>query len=311
MLELIRQLLNILFGKRKQLTSPYGNYLPSFQVAKLPVIPEKPKGGDMNHHDYVTPRITIHNKTLWKQFLSENGNFENFHYRKGAAYTADFGIENGWGDNFAPGYVRIHHGVDRARGGSITTRGKTINDIVMSPMNFDSSDFIDYRDKGYGTLVLLISKKYQFDMRIGHMDPNKDFIPWSLQQFKLKKLFNQNWYIGSAGTYGYSTGAHTHTELVSHDESCEILELMMLDRFGEKIYKQYTDEEIVAFYRKQAVDYPKTSPYVDWTDGEILQDWINLKAKKNIFFINSFKSCFFWREKPYTKYSTNMVLKGL
>jgi len=296
MVQLIKQLLEILFGSRKRLDPP------------KPAVPE---GDDMNHHDYVPPKITQYDKDLLKQFLSENGNFEEFHYRKGAAFTASFGIEQGWGKNFTPGYVRIHHGVDRASGGSITTRDKTINDVVISPINFDSSDFIDYNNRGYGSLVFLTSKKYQFDMRIAHMDPNKNFIPWSLQQFKLKKQFNQDWYIGSAGTYGYSTGAHTHTELVSHDESCEVFELMMLHSFGEKIYKQYTDEEIISFYKKQSKAYPKTSPYVDWADGQILQDWTNLKAKKSIFFINSFKSCFFWRNKSYTKYASDMVLKGL
>lgn len=296
MLQLIKQLLEILFGSRKRLDPP------------KPAVPE---GDDMNHHDYVAPKITQYDKDLLKQFLSENGNFEEFHYRKGAVFTASFGIEQGWGKNFTPGYVRIHHGVDRASGGSITTRDKTINDVVISPMNFDSSDFIDYNNRGYGSLVFLTSKKYQFDIKIAHMDPNKNFIPWSLQQFKLKKPFNQDWYIGSAGTYGYSTGAHTHTELVSHDESCEVFELMMLERFDEKIYKQYTDEEIISFYKKQSKAYPKTSPYVDWTDGQILRDWTNLKAKKSIFFINSFKSCFFWRDKLYTKYASDMVLKGL
>lgn len=265
----------------------------------------------MQHHDFVAPKITVHDRTLYKQFLAENRNFDEFHYRKGAAFTASFGIEQGWGENFTPGYIRVHHGVDRAGGGSVTTGGKVINDIVMSPMNFDSSDYINYGDKGYGTLVFLSSKKYQFDMRIAHMDPNKDFIPWSLEQFKSKKPFNQDWYLGSAGTYGYSTGAHTHTELVSHDESCEVLELMMIERFGDAIYKQYTDEEIVAYYRGQAKKHPQTSPYVDFTDGQILQDWTGLKAAKSIFFINGYKSCFFWNGKPFTKYATNMVLKGL
>jgi len=306
MMQLIRQLLEILFGKRRQL-----DLLLLTPVPKPPAVPEELEGDDMNHHDYVAPKITIHDKALWKQFLSENGNFENFHYRKGAAFTSNFGIEAGWGDNFTPGYVRIHHGVDRAEGGSITTRSKTINDIVMSPMNFDSSGFINYGNKGYGSLIFLTSKRYQFDMRIAHMNPHKDFIPWSLQQFKSKRPFDQDWYIGSAGSYGYSTAAHTHTELVSHDELCEVFELMMLERFGEEIYKQYTDQEIVSFYRKQATSYPNSSPYVHWSDGQILQDWTNLRAKKNIFLINSFKSCFFWNGKPYTKYATNKVLQGL
>ena len=305
MLQLIKQLLQILFGERKKLD------MPPPPKPSVPAIPEEPEDDNMTHHDFVAPKITSLDKDLYKQFLEDNGNFEDFHYRKGAAYTAQFGIEQGWGENMTPGYIRIHPGVDRAHGGEVVTGGKRIRDVVMSPMNFDSTGFIDYHGKSYGTLVFLTSKKYGFDMRIAHMDPNKDIIPWSLQQFKLEKPFNKNWYLGSAGTYGYSTGAHTHTELVSHDEACEVLELMLLERWGEKIYKQYTDEEIIAYYRKQAKTYPETSPYVDWSDGQILADWTSLKAAKNVFFINGFKECFYWNNKPFTRYSTNMVLKGL
>jgi len=297
MLQLIKQLLQILFGTRK--------------VLDLPKQVEEPEEVHMTHHDYVEPKITINDKELYKEFLSDHNNFNEFHYRKGAAFTAPFGIANGWGENFTPGYVRIHHGVDRARGGEITTRGKVIKDIVISPMNFDSSDIIIYGDKGYGTLVFLSSKKYSFDMRIAHMNPNKSFIPWSLDQFKKKKPFQQGWYIGSAGSYGYSTGAHTHTELVSHDAATEVFELMLLERWGDDIYKQYTDEEIVSFYQSQAKRYPQTSPYAGWTQGRILQDWTNLKANKKIFFINKYKSSFIWNGNPYTKYATNMFLKGL
>lgn len=263
------------------------------------------------HHDYIAPKITQYDKDLMKQFLAENNNFENFQYRKGAKYTAFFGIENGWGVNMAPGYIRMHQGIDRARGGSITHNGKTIDDIVVCPMNFDSSDFIDYNGQAYGSLVFLINKKYGFELRIAHMNPGKNIIPWSLQQFKAHKSFQRGWFIGSAGTYGHSTGNHTHTELVSRDEACEVLELMLLERFGDRIYKSYTDEEIVNYYKEVAKDYPKTSPYVDWKDSQILVDWTNIKATRQIFFVNEYKCCMFYNNKPYTKYATNMVLEEL
>lgn len=265
----------------------------------------------MIHHDFVTPRITSYDKSLYRRFLDDNGNFEEFHYRRGAAYTAFFGIAAGWGENFTPGYVRVHIGVDRARGGSITHGQKSITDIVISPMNFDSSNFIDYGNRSYGSLAFLINRKYGFEMRVAHMDPTKDFIPWSLQQLKLRRAIKKGWYLGSAGTYGYSTAAHTHTELVSHDESSEVLELMLLEKHGDKIYRQYTDERIVDFYKGQARKYPNTSPYADWSDGQILNDWTNLKARRNIFFINDYKICFFWNSRPLTRYATDKTLKGL
>lgn len=292
-MKLIGQLLQILFGTRK----------------KLDTI--STEGDHMKHPDYVEPKITTSDKELYRQFMMEHDNFQQFSYRKGAAFTAGFGIEQGWGENFTPGYVRIHHGVDRARGGTVITGGKPIKDVVISPMNFDSTDFIDYKGKGYGTLVFLNSRKYGFNMRIAHMDPSKSFIPWSLQQFKKKRLFKQGWYIGSAGTYGYSTGAHTHTELVSNDGSTEIFEIMLEERFGDDVFRQYSEEDIVSFYRLMAERHPSTSPYVGMTDGQILQDWTRQKAKKGIFFINEYKSSFIWNGNPYTKYATNMILEGL
>lgn len=261
----------------------------------------------MQHHDYVAPKITSDDKQLMKRFLAEHDDFKEFHYRKGARYTCSFGLAEGFGPNMVDGYIRIHQGVDRAGGG---TQGK-ITDVVMSPMHFDSSGFIDFKGVSYGSLIFLTSKKYEFDMRIAHMDPSKDIIPWSLQQFKRHNPFQQNWLLGSAGTYGYSTGAHTHTELMSHDESCEVFELMLLEQHGDAVYRDYTDEQIVAFYRQQAKKFPRTSPYGDWSDGQILNDWTNLKRKKNVFFVNKFKCCFFWQGKPFTRYATNEVLKGL
>jgi murein DD-endopeptidase MepM/ murein hydrolase activator NlpD len=273
----------------------------------MAILEQKEEGEKMVHHDYVTPKFTSDDKALLKRFLDEHDNFKEFHYRKGAAYTCNFGIAEGYGPNMVEGYVRIHQGVDRAGGGTV---GR-ISDIVMSPMHFDSSGFVDFKGKSYGSLVFLSSKKYAFDMRVAHMHPENDIIPWSLQQFKNHNPFQQNWLVGSAGTYGYSTGAHTHTELMSHDESCEVFELMLMDKFGDAIFKEYNDEEVVSFYREQARRFPRTSPYNGWSDGQILNDWTNMKRRKGVFFVNKYRCCFFWNNRAFTRYATNEVLKGL
>jgi len=257
------------------------------------------------HHDYIAPKITQRDKELLKQFKDENRiEIDDWHFRKGAPYTAYFGIEDGWGENMEPGYIRIHQGVDRARGGTVEHGGKTIDDIVICPFNFDESAFWDLGNKSYGSLIFLTSRKYQFDLRIAHCHPTKDVIPWALKQFKAGKPYKQNWLIGSAGNYGYSTGAHTHTELVSHDEASEVLELLLLEQHGEKIWREYTDDEVVAEYRKR----PK---YKGFTDGQILEDWVNQKRRRGVFFVNPFKSCFYWKGKPFTRYSTNLTIPGL
>jgi len=258
------------------------------------------------HHDFVAPKPTQDDKLLLRKFEVENKIKEGFSYRKGAAFTAQFGIEEGWGPNWENGYVRIHSGVDRARGG--TVRG--VNDVVVCPFNFDSTGFKDYNNKDYGSLIFLTSKTYQFEMRIAHMHPTQNIIPWSLKQFLVENEYKQDWLIGSAGTYGNSTGPHTHTELLSIDESCEIFELLLFEKHGYDAFREYSDEEIITFYRQQTNKYPQTSPYMHWNDGQILNDWLNQKRNKKIFFINKYKYCFFFGKKTYTRYASNQLFDG-
>ena len=259
----------------------------------------------MEHHDYVKPRIQSSDISLYKEFIKENRIIEDdWQFRKGAAFTAGFGLEDGWGPNMEPGYIRIHLGVDRANGGSITVGGKTIKDVVICPFNFDSTGFIDYKGINYGSLVFLTSKKYQFEIRIAHMNPKTDIIPWSLEQFKKGAMFKQGWVIGKAGNYGYSTGAHTHTELVSLDESSEVLEIILEEKYGEKLFKEYSEDFIINEYRKREF-------YKDWKNDSILKHWIELKKKKAVIFINEFKCCFVWKNKVYTRYASNKVFNGL
>ncbi len=260
------------------------------------------------HRDLVMPNIRTADEKLLEQFKVENKILEDeWHFRHGAKYTANFGIEDGWGPDMEDGWIRIHQGVDRARGRTY----KNLKDPVICPLHFDKSGFVDYKGKGYGSLVFLTSKKYQFELRIAHMDPVKDMVRWTLKQLKKHKPIQQGWQLGSAGNYGYSTGAHTHTELVSTDESCEIFDLLLLEQHGEIIFKEYSDEFIVLRYRQQIKNYPETCPYVDYTDGEILTDWTNQKKKRKVFFINDYKTMFFWGDKAFSRYSSNLVLKGL
>lgn len=259
----------------------------------------------MEHQDYVTPKITDFDKQLLKNFNEENKISEGFSYRKGASFTTQFGIEEGWGPNWKDGFVRVHIGVDRAGGGTINT----VKDVIISPFNFDSTRFIDYNGESYGTLMVLLSKKYQFEMRIAHMNPKTDVIPWALSQFKAGNKYEKGWLIGSAGNYGFSKGAHTHTELKSLDDVCEMFELLLLERHGDKSMKEYTNDDIVNFYRSQVKKYPNTSPYGDWTNDQILKDWLNQKIARKIFFINQFKCCYLSPDnnKPVTSYATNGV----
>lgn len=296
-LGVIQNLLKSIFERLQQTYSP-----------EKPNTENSPNVGDDNmraHHDYVPPRTSKKDEQLLREFKEENRIEEdNWNYRKGAPYTAFFGIANGWGPNMEPGYIRIHPGVDRAAGGTVEHGGKQIHDIVMTPFNFDSTHFIDYKGKGYGTLIFLTSSKYQFDMRIAHMHPQNDIIPWALKQFKAGNPYKQDWLIGSAGTYGYSTGAHTHTELVSHDDSVEIFEILLQQKYGDEAHKEYSPDRIIS-------EYHKREKFKNATEGEIMEHWAKLKKEKRVFFVNDYKYCFFWKDKPYTRYATDKLFNGL
>lgn len=233
-----------------------------------------------------SPTIIIpKDKTKYKQFLDEYDGtkdlqFGNISFRLGARNSCEFGLSEGYrivDKKYVWDSVRIHTGVDRSRGGSI----KTLNDAVVSPFNFDRSEIVDYGDTGYGTLITLFNDKYDFCLRVAHMHPETNIIPWSLEQLKKKTAFKQGWLLGSAGNYGNSDGNHTHSEIMSQSGSSEVLEQLLYDKYGQLTLTEYSTEEIVAFYRTRAFFKKKS-------EREILQHWMNLKLEKNIMFINKY-----------------------
>lgn len=222
-------------------------------------------------------------KTEYKQFLSDYDKtndlqFGNISYRLGARNTCIFGMSEGYrkiNGKFVWDSVRIHTGVDRAGGGSI----KTLSDAVICPFNFDRSEIVDYGDTSYGSLVILYNTEYGFCQRIAHMKPSLNIIPWSLEQFKKHAPFNQGWLIGSAGNYGDSDGAHTHTEILSLKDSCPVFEQLLYDKYGSESIKEYSSDEIISYYRTRAYFKKKS-------EKDILEDWANQKATKKITFMN-------------------------
>jgi hypothetical protein len=233
-----------------------------------------------------SPTIAIiKDKTKYKQFLDEYDGtkdlqFGNVSFRLGARNSCAFGLSEGYrmvNNEYVWDSVRIHTGVDRSRGGTI----KTLKDAVVSPFNFERTEIIDYGDTGYGTLTTLFNDKYDFCLRIAHMHPETNIIPWSLEQFKKKAQFKQGWLLGSAGNYGNSDGAHTHSEVASQGGSSEVLEQLLYDKFGQLSLTEYSTEEIIAFYKTRGFFKRKS-------EREMLQHWMNLKLEKNIVFINKY-----------------------
>jgi len=234
-----------------------------------------------------SPTIIISkDKTKYKQFLDEYDGpahdlqFGGISYRLGARNTCEFGLSEGYrivDKKFVWDTVRIHTGVDRAGGGTL----KTLKDAVISPFNFERSEYVYYGDTGYGTLCILYNDKYNFCVRIGHMHPDANYIPWSLEQFKSRKPFQKGWLIGSAGNFGDSDGAHTHTEILSQGATSEVLDQLLYDKYGQLVLKEFSSDEITDYYKTRA--FFKKKP-----EKDMLEHWNNLKLAKKITFMNKY-----------------------
>lgn len=254
------------------------------------------------------PTIISLDHRKFEKFMSEYDdgtmNFPDLNYRKGARNTCDFGLAEGYrmqNGKMVWGYVRLHSGTDRAGGAEY----KGIKDIVMCPFNFQRSHIIDYGDKGYGSLIMLFQDEYDFEFRIAHMHPQYDIIRWSLGELKAGRPFKRDWFFGKSGNYGASSGAHTHTEILSRDERCEVLEILLEEKFGDKILKEYTTGQILNFYRKQ----PK---FQNASDRVILDDWTQIKEIKKVHFANKYLYRYTdWRGNLRTRYSTKLLFNGL
>jgi hypothetical protein len=252
-----------------------------------------------------TPVIKTPDEQLFSQFIKEYDNsglsFDNVPFRPGATMTCAFGIAEGfkyfvkgtdrlW-DQSMPiakremrwGYVRPHMGIDRAAAKPYTLKnGNVVQDPVIAPFNFNRSQIVDFGDYSFGTLISLFNDTYQFEFSIAHMHPKHDIIPWSLNRLMQQGSFDQGWLLGSAGSYGYSSGAHTHTVVKSYDDSCEVFDIILRELYGDKSLKEYTSSQIVREYRKY-------SAFKESSEKIMLEDWDAWKKKKKIIFANPYK----------------------
>lgn len=251
------------------------------------------------------PIIKTPDRKLFEKFISQYDDgsfkFDNVPFRPGATTTCHFGISEGYryyikGTNklwnaslpidkkdMRWGYVRPHMGVDRASAKPYTLKnGTIINDVVIIPFNFNRSQIVNYGNYSYGTLISLFNDEYQFEFRVAHMKPGKDIINWSFNRLKQAGSFDQGWVLGNAGTYGYSSGVHTHTELKSYDDHCEPFEILLEEMYGDKANKEYSTTQIIREYKKH-------EHFKNASNKVILEDWNVWKRNKKIIFANPYK----------------------
>jgi hypothetical protein len=247
--------------------------------------------------------------TLYKKFLKEYDNgeleFTNLKYRQGATITCPFGLTEGYrkeNGEFIWDSVRIHTGVDRAG-----------TDVVYSPFHFQRSTFYDFgEDHVYGSMVRLYQDEYQFEMRILHMDPEKDINPEILKALKAHEPIRRNAYLGKDGSYGAADGDHTHTEIVSYEETNPMLNFILYEKYGEQFVKPYSEDYIKAFYKSR--EYFKNK-----TESKIFNHFNKMLDSRRIPSKNFFNEHFFqfldWFSPDHatkkTKYSSEHLFNGL
>lgn len=269
---------------------------------------------DMDHPQIV---IKSNDHKLYEKFISEYDdgslNFNNLDYRRGAKNTCKFGISNGFKKdgkgNLEWGWVRLHTGDDRANGGhKILTDGTRVDDVVISPFNFHRTSLVDYGNTSYGTLISLWQDEYQFEMRIAHLDPrpqSRDFTPFAWHRINQGLAYGRDWAIGKTGNYGDSTGAHTHTEFKSQDEKCEVFEILLEEKFGEKALKEYTSAEVIREFKK----YDK---FKNASNAFILKEWQEVKKHRGAFFANKYMYRYVdFDGSIKTRYSGGYLFNGL
>ena len=265
-----------------------------------------------------TPKRT----PLFERFLSEYDpsgdlSFDQLKFRNGAPITVSFGLQNGFkmvDGKMEWGWVRLHGGVDRARGGTATFPHGEIKDVVFVPFHAHRSQIIEYGDKSYGTLIILYNDEYRFEFQIAHMNPDQHnrkhneqgpLTEWAYKRLKRKQPFERNWALGSAGSWGHSTGAHTHTEIRSYDDKCEVLEQLLYERFGEEGVREYSPDEVIEAYRKQR-------HYASASSDKILRDYAQLREDRRTILLNSHKVEYIaWDGTKRTRYSSESLFNGL
>lgn len=257
--------------------------------------------------------IKTPDEKLYDDFMSEYSpddfQFAGSEFRPGSRVTCPFGLTNGYkmiDGQMVWGYVRIHAGIDQADAETRRFSWGNVRDIVISPFNANRTEIIVYGDTSYGTLNRMYMDKYGFELRVAHMNPKQDvrkgnekgpMLKWSHGMFKSKKPFDMSWTLGSAGTLGFSSGAHTHSEVKSLDETCEVLDILLEKKFGDKSITEYTKGEVFNLFRKQKM-------YKEATDQVILNDYNALRKGKKVVFLNRYKCQYIdWDNSIKTRYS--------
>jgi len=171
---------------------------------------------------------------MLSRFLKEYGGIEftTVKFRPGQAFTTGFGYDNTFNA------FRLHNAIDRGN------KGKG-NNPIYAPFNCYASWMPNY-SPAFGTLLVLRSPEWGFEVRIAHMEDIEEALKHSVA---IKRQIRAGALLGQAGNAGMSTGIHTHTEVVSSRNTNELLDEIITEKYGTEIEK--LSAEGAADYIKQ------------------------------------------------------------
>lgn len=238
-----------------------------------------------------------------QQFVDRYGglDFPKLHYRPGASFTSAFGLterykkingENHWG------YPGIHNGVDRGRSWASWLNK---SQGIFSPFDFYKSKFEDRQGQGYGCRIWLFHET-GFVLRIAHCYPEEIEI---MDQLLAEAPITEGTFIAPIGSYGNSTGRHSHSEIEAWGKhnweiNCWTLEHILREKFGERVNQNLTWEEIEQEYRNSNLTQT-------WNMDQIKKDYNELIKAWNLSFINKYKMIQRTSKGETTLYSTKAL----
>jgi len=161
-------------------------------------------------------------------------------------------------------------------------------------------------------MVRLFQDEYGFEMRILHMNPSTDIKPEILKALKSYQPISRDTLLGKEGEYGAADGTHTHTEIVSYEETNPLLNFILYEKYGEQFVKPYSEDYIFAYY--------KARPYFkDKTEAAIYKHFDEMLDSRRIINKTYFNRHYFrfedWFSPTHsevrTKYSSENLFNGL
>jgi hypothetical protein len=249
-------------------------------------------------------------KKEYEGFVKEMGglNFDKVSFRSGALTTCEFGLVERYKtikDRTIWGYPGIHSGIDR---GHLTKYNKEMRKITV-PFDFVRGGIVE-NDKLYGTQVFLYHK-FGFRIFVAHMYPDEILIKDRLAKgFPIYKDTE----LGDAGSNGFSTGIHTHTEVEAWGdpwvEECDFLEELLLEKYGAGVKNTFSNSQAIERYKSIAADWSEKAigdEIKTWSSDTILTDFKALKKLKNVVFINDYKIKKSINGKISTFYNSNKL----